>query len=347
MLAVVPWDTFVARVAPFAPAGPRDARRTRSCCSCGSTSCSSGSRSLMRRPVRPCTTSRCTVHSRALTPAPPASRMPRPSCASATSSSATTWPPHSSRRSTRCSGRVPLWSARARWSMRRSTVHLTRRRTGRGRVLHRPPDVEGEPVVLRPEGAHRCRRGLGPRPLGGGDAGQRARPGGGRFAAAWPGGGGPRGLGIPGHRPLVRHPRRGVDGGHATGQASVAGAGVGRGDGGAGQGLGPREGRAPFPGHQAAVRSHEGAVPVAGEERVAPGDAVCALEPLDGTAHPAGKVPPRARMRTGQHAHGPRRPSGGRFRGENGAGGAPRATIAGNVPRTGGESWLVQPFTRH
>ena len=46
------------------------------------------------------------------------------------------------------------------------------------------PDPEGEPVVLRHEGAHRGRRGLWPRPHGGGDAGQRARPRGGRFAAA-------------------------------------------------------------------------------------------------------------------------------------------------------------------
>ena len=48
--------------------------------------------------------------------------------------------------------------------------------------------------------------------------------------------------------------------------------------------------QAPVPGHQAAVRPREGAVPGAGAERVAPGDAVCALEPLDGTAHPAGRV---------------------------------------------------------
>ena len=52
-------------------------------------------------------------------------------------------------------------------------------------------------------------------------------------------------------------------------------------------------------------------------------------------------------MRTGQHAPGPGRPSGGRFRGENGAGGAPRATIPGHLPRTGRETRLVQPFPRH
>ena len=49
-------------------------------------------------------------------------------------------------------------------------------------------------------------------------------------------------------------------------------------------------------------------------------------------------------MRTGQHAPGPGRPSGGRFRGENGAGGAPQATIPGHLPRTGRETRLVQPF---
>ena len=49
-------------------------------------------------------------------------------------------------------------------------------------------------------------------------------------------------------------------------------------------------------------------------------------------------------MRTGQHAPGPGRPSGGRFQGENGAGGAPRATIPGHLPRTGRETRLVQPF---
>ena len=45
-------------------------------------------------------------------------------------------------------------------------------------------DPEGEPVVLRHEGAHRCRRGLRAGPHGGGDAGQRARSRGGGFPAA-------------------------------------------------------------------------------------------------------------------------------------------------------------------
>ncbi len=52
----------------------------------------------------------------------------------------------------------------------------------------------------------------------------------------------------------------------------------------------PREGRAPDPGHQAAVRPHGGAVPGSGEERFAPGDTVRAGKPLDGTAHPGGRV---------------------------------------------------------
>ena len=57
-------------------------------------------------------------------------------------------------------------------------------------------DPEGEPVIVWDEGAQRCRREPRPGPHGGSDAGQRGRPGGSRFPAAWPGGG-PRG---PGYR---------------------------------------------------------------------------------------------------------------------------------------------------
>ena len=68
-------------------------------------------------------------------------------------------------------------------------------------------------------------------------------------------------VGVHGHRPRVRHTRRGVDGGHATGQPSAAGAAVGLCGNGPGQGLGPRKGQAPVPGHQAAGRPREDAVP--------------------------------------------------------------------------------------
>ena len=95
---------------------------------------------------------------------------------------------------------------------------------------------------------------------------------------------------VPGRGLLVGHSRRGVAGGHATGPATVAGARVGRGGGGTGQGIGPREVRAPVPGHQAAVRPSKGALPGPGEERVAAGDPVRPLQPLDGTAHAAGRV---------------------------------------------------------
>lgn len=74
-----------------------------------------------------------------------------------------------------------------------------------------------------------------------------------------------RGRGVSGHRPLVLHARSGVDGGHATAQASLAGAGVGRGCRGTGHGLGPREGRAPVQGHQVAAWPRDGAVPGTGE----------------------------------------------------------------------------------
>ena len=184
MLAVVPWDALVALVTPHAPAGHHGPPRTRSWCCCGSTSCSSGSRLSTSPSRKPCTTSRSTGRLPGSMWVRRASRTQPPSCASATSSSATTSPWPSSRRSTHCSGRVARWSARARWSMRRSPVPRVRQRTRRARVLHRAPDPEGEPVVLRHVGAHRGRRGLRPCPHGGGNAGQRARPRGGRFAAA-------------------------------------------------------------------------------------------------------------------------------------------------------------------
>jgi len=116
-------------------------------------------------------------------PARPASRMPPPSCASATSSSAMTWPPHFLTRSTHCSRRVARWSARAHRSVRSLPVPRVRPRTGLACVRHQAPVPEGEPVVLRHEGAHRCRHGLG----------------------------------LPWGCPLVGIPRRGVDGGHVTG----------------------------------------------------------------------------------------------------------------------------------
>ena len=83
--------------------------------------------------------------------------------------------------------------------------------------------------------------------------------------------------------------RRGLDCDHRAAVA-VRCARVGRGGSGAGHGLGPREGRAPVPGHHAAVRSHEGVIPGPCKERVASGDAGRPLEPLDGTAPAAGGV---------------------------------------------------------
>ena len=81
-----------------------------------------------------------------------------------------------------------------------------------------------------------------------------------------------------------------MDGGHATGPATVAGTGVGGGGGGAGQGIGPGEGGAPVPGGEAPVRAREGPVPGPRQERGAPRDFVRALERVDGTARAPGGV---------------------------------------------------------
>jgi len=50
-----------------------------------------------------------------------------------------------------------------------------------------------------------------------------------------------------------------------------------------GQSPGARQGRAPVPGDQASVWLHQGALPRPGEEYVADGYAVCAIESVDGS----------------------------------------------------------------
>jgi len=107
MLAVVPWDALVARIAPFAPAGTTG-RPPYPVLVLLRVHFLQQWFSLADEAVEDA------LHDfhvyRAIAgidpPARPASRMPPPSCASATSSSATTWPWPSSRRSTHCLRRV-------------------------------------------------------------------------------------------------------------------------------------------------------------------------------------------------------------------------------------------------